>query len=126
MRLFERAPRAAARQGAGLGVQSNALRALQKARALATGSRRAGTELRVQEFRNIHGKRLFSFPQGEVADEYGTPTISLLRADVQLALIDAIPPGVLQLGSECVAIEQDEQGGRGEVRRRPHRAGARC
>ena len=108
MRLFERAPELG-KAGAGLGVQSNALRALQK---LGIGDRieAAGTELRVQEFRNIHGKPLFSFPQGEVADEYGTPTISLLRADVQLALIDAVPPGVLQLGSECVAIEQDEQG----------------
>ncbi len=108
VRLFERAPELG-KAGAGLGVQSNALRALQK---LGIGDRieAAGTELRVQEFRNIHGKRLFSFPQGEVADEYGTPTISLLRADVQLALIDAVPPGVLQLGSECVAIEQDEQG----------------
>ncbi len=108
VRLFERAPELG-KAGAGLGVQSNALRALQK---LGIGDRieAAGTELRVQEFRNIHGKPLFSFPQGEVADEYGTPTISLLRADVQLALIDAVPPGVLQLGSECVAIEQDEQG----------------
>jgi 2-polyprenyl-6-methoxyphenol hydroxylase-like FAD-dependent oxidoreductase len=108
VRLFERAPELG-KAGAGLGVQSNALRALQK---LGIGDRieAAGTELRVQEFRNIHGKPLFSFPQGEVADEYGTPTISLLRADVQLALIDAVSPGVLQLGSECVAIEQDEQG----------------
>ncbi len=108
VRLFERAAELG-KAGAGLGVQSNALRALQK---LGIGDRieAAGTELRVQEFRNIHGKPLFSFPQGEVADEYGTPTISLLRADVQLALVDAVPPGVLQLGAECVAIEQDEQG----------------
>jgi 2-polyprenyl-6-methoxyphenol hydroxylase-like FAD-dependent oxidoreductase len=108
VRLFERAAELG-KAGAGLGVQSNALRALQK---LGIGDRieAAGTELRMQEFRNIHGKPLFSFPQGEVADEYGTPTISLLRADVQLALTDAVPPGVLQLGSECVAIEQDEQG----------------
>ena len=108
VRVFERAPELG-KAGAGLGVQSNALRALQK---LGIGDRieAAGTELRVQEFRNIHGELLFSFPQGEVADEYGTPTISLLRADVQLALIDAVAPGVLRLSSECVAIEQDAQG----------------
>lgn len=108
VRVFERAAELG-KAGAGLGVQSNALRALQK---LGIGDRieAAGTELRSQEFRNIHGKPLFSFPQGEIADEYGTPTISLLRADVQLALVDAVPPGVLRLGAECVAIEQDEQG----------------
>ncbi|HEV3323393.1 MAG TPA: FAD-dependent monooxygenase [Solirubrobacteraceae bacterium] len=108
VRVFERAPELG-KAGAGLGVQSNALRALQK---LGIGDRieAAGTELRAQEFRNIHGKLLFTFPQGEVADEYGTPTISLLRADVQWALIDAVKPGVLQLESECVAIEQDAQG----------------
>jgi 2-polyprenyl-6-methoxyphenol hydroxylase-like FAD-dependent oxidoreductase len=108
VRLFERAAELG-KAGAGLGVQSNALRALQK---LGIGDRieAAGTELRTQEFRNIRGKLLFSFPQGEVADEYGTPTISLLRADVQFALIDAVPRGVLQLGTECVAIEQDSGG----------------
>ena len=105
VRLFERATELG-KAGAGLGVQSNALRALQK---LGIGDRieAAGTELRSQEIRDIHGKLLFSFPQGEVADEYGTPTISLLRADVQLALVDALPPGVLRLDSECVAVEQD-------------------
>ncbi|HWX45917.1 MAG TPA: FAD-dependent monooxygenase [Solirubrobacteraceae bacterium] len=108
VRVFERAAELG-KAGAGLGVQSNALRALQK---LGIGDRieAAGTELRAQEFRNIRGELLFTFPQGEVADEYGTPTISLLRADVQWALIDAVKPGVLQLDSECVAIEQDAQG----------------
>jgi 2-polyprenyl-6-methoxyphenol hydroxylase-like FAD-dependent oxidoreductase len=108
VRLFERASELG-KAGAGLGVQSNALRALQK---LGIGDRiaAAGTELRVQEIRNIRGRLLFSFPQGEVADEYGTPTISLLRADVQLALVDAVQQGVLRLHSECVAVEQDSEG----------------
>ncbi len=108
VRLFERASELG-KAGAGLGVQSNALRALQK---LGVGERivAAGTEMRAQEIRNIRGKLLFSFPQGEVADEYGTPTISLVRADVQLALVDAVEQGVLRLNSECVAVEQDSEG----------------
>ncbi len=107
-RVFERAAELG-KAGAGLGVQSNALRALRK---LGVGDRieAAGTELRSQEFCDIRGRLLFSFPQGEVADEYGTPTISLLRADVQWALIDAVAPGVLRLSAECVAIEQDADG----------------
>ncbi len=105
VRLFERAPELG-RVGGGLGVQSNALRALQK---LGVSERivAAGAEIREQEICNIHGRLLFSFPTGEVADEYGTPTISLMRAEVQLALVDALPEGVLQLNAECVAVEQD-------------------
>jgi 2-polyprenyl-6-methoxyphenol hydroxylase-like FAD-dependent oxidoreductase len=108
VRLFERAAEFAA-VGAGLGVQSNALRALQK---LGVGDRiiAAGTELRTQEICDIHGRRMFSFPQGEVADEYGTPTISLLRSSVQRALLDAVPEGVLRMGSECVGVDQDADG----------------
>ena len=108
VRLFERQSELR-RTGAGLGVQSNALRALQK---LGVGDRIAagGTELRAQEICDIHGRRMFSFPQGEVADEYGTPTISLLRWDVQRALRDAVPDGVLRMSSECVAVEQDDDG----------------
>jgi 2-polyprenyl-6-methoxyphenol hydroxylase-like FAD-dependent oxidoreductase len=108
VRLFERAAELG-KAGAGLGVQSNALRALRK---LGIGDRivAAGTEMRAQEIRDIRGELLFSFPQGEVADEYGTPTISLLRADVQLALVDAVERGALRLESECVGIEQDQDG----------------
>jgi len=104
-RVFERAPELG-RVGGGLGVQSNALRALQK---LGIGERivAAGTEMRAQEICDIHGRPLFSFPQGEVADEYGTPTISLMRAEVQLTLVDALPDGVLALDAECVGVEED-------------------
>jgi len=47
---------------------------------------------------------------GEVAVEFGTPTMSVLRSDLQTALLDALPEGVLQLGAECVGVEQDEAG----------------
>lgn len=106
--LFERAP-GLGKPGAGLGVQSNALRALMR---LGVGDRleRAGTELRHQEIRNNRGKLLLELPQGEVADSFGTPAISLLRSDVQLALVDALDDGVLRLGSECTGIEQDADG----------------
>jgi 2-polyprenyl-6-methoxyphenol hydroxylase-like FAD-dependent oxidoreductase len=104
-RVFERAPELG-RVGGGLGVQSNALRALQK---LGIGERivGAGAEIRAQEICDIHGRLLFSFPTGEVADEYGTPTISLMRAEVQRALVDAVPEGVLRLNAECVGVTQE-------------------
>jgi 2-polyprenyl-6-methoxyphenol hydroxylase-like FAD-dependent oxidoreductase len=106
--VFERAP-ALGKAGAGLGVQSNALRALMR---LGIGERLmgAGTELRKQEIRNSRGDLLLQLPQGEVADAFGTPAISLLRSDVQLTLADALDDGVLRLGSECIGVEQDEAG----------------
>ena len=95
--------------GGGLGVQSNALRALMR---LGIGDRlvNAGSEVRVNEIHNGAGKLLFSLPQGEVADEYGAPTIMVPRAEVQLTLADALEEGVLHLESECIGVEQDADG----------------
>lgn len=108
VRVFERQSQLR-RTGTGLGVQSNALRALQK---LGAGDHvaSAGVELRAQEICDMRGRRMFSFPQGEVADQYGTPTISLLRWDVQRTLLQAVPEQTLHMGWECVAVEQDADG----------------
>jgi 2-polyprenyl-6-methoxyphenol hydroxylase-like FAD-dependent oxidoreductase len=45
-----------------------------------------------------------------VADKFGTPTIMVLRSEVQFALVDALDDGVLQLGRECIDVEQDADG----------------
>ena len=106
--VFERAAELR-KAGAGLGVQSNALRALLK---LGIGYllENEGTELRVQEIRDQRGGLLFALPQGEVADQFGTPTLSLVRSDVQFAFVNALEEGVLHLDSECVGVEQDSDG----------------
>lgn len=106
--VFERASKIGT-VGGGLGVQSNAMRALMR---LGIGDRlvKAGSEIRVNEIHNAAGKLLFALPQGEVADDFGTPTIMVLRSEVQLALADALEPGVLRLGRECVGVEQDPDG----------------
>jgi 2-polyprenyl-6-methoxyphenol hydroxylase-like FAD-dependent oxidoreductase len=95
--------------GGGLGVQSNALRALMR---LGIGEQliQRGSEIRVNRIHNREGRFLFELPQGEVADAFGTPTIMVLRADVQLALADSLEDGVLELGAECVGVEQDLEG----------------
>jgi 2-polyprenyl-6-methoxyphenol hydroxylase-like FAD-dependent oxidoreductase len=106
--VFERAPELRS-VGAGIGVGSNALRALMK---LGIGDRimNAGTEVRVQEISDLDARPLLRFPIGEVSDAYGTPTISMMRADLQLTLVDALPDGVVQTGSECVEVRQDDEG----------------
>jgi 2-polyprenyl-6-methoxyphenol hydroxylase-like FAD-dependent oxidoreductase len=106
--VFERAPELGA-VGLGLGVQSNALRALRR---LGIGDRvaEAGSELRVQEVHNGAGKLLFKVPQGEIADEIGSPTVGILRSNLQFALVHALQDDVLHLGHECVRVEQDAAG----------------
>jgi FAD-dependent urate hydroxylase len=106
--LFERAP-ALGMVGGALGVQCNALRALMR---LGIGDRLlgAGPEIRAQEFHDIRGKLLFRLPQGDVSDAFGTPSICVLRSELQLALVDALEDGVLRLSSECSAVEQDTDG----------------
>lgn len=106
--VFERASKLGT-VGGGLGVQSNAMRALMR---LGIGERlvQAGSEIRSNEIHNGEGKLLFQLPQGEVADAFGTPTIMVLRSDVQFALADALDDGVLRLSSECVGVEQDADG----------------
>jgi 2-polyprenyl-6-methoxyphenol hydroxylase-like FAD-dependent oxidoreductase len=106
--VFEREPKVGV-VGGGLGVQSNALRALMR---LGIGERliQAGSEIRLNKIHNREGRFLFELPQGEVGDAFGTPTIMVLRADVQLALVDALEDGVLKLGAEFVSVEQQVDG----------------
>lgn len=106
--VFDRAPRLGT-IGGGLGVQSNALRALMR---LGIGESliEAGSEIRRNEIHNAEGRLLFTLPQGEVADEFGTPTIMVLRSDLQFALVNELADGALELGAECVGVEQDAEG----------------
>jgi 2-polyprenyl-6-methoxyphenol hydroxylase-like FAD-dependent oxidoreductase len=106
--IFERVPKLGT-VGGGLGVQSNAIKALRR---IGIGDRliNEGSEVRVNEIHNSAGKLLFELPQGEVADEYGAPTIMVPRAEVQLTLAEALQPDVLHLQSDCVGVEQDAAG----------------
>jgi 2-polyprenyl-6-methoxyphenol hydroxylase-like FAD-dependent oxidoreductase len=106
--VFERSPTTGL-AGGGIGIQSNAHRALQR---LGVGDaiERAGTVVRVQEIYDNHGRLLTTLPHGEAADAFGTPSISILRSKLQLALIDMLPDDVLHLGCECTSIEQDAEG----------------
>lgn len=106
--VFERSPKKGL-AGGGIGVQSNAHRALQRL-GIGDAIQRAGTVVRMQEIYDNHGRLLTTLPHGEVTDAFGTPTISILRSDLQLALIDLLPDGVLHLSSECTSIEQDADG----------------
>ncbi len=103
--VFEAAPEIRP-VGAGLGVQSNAVKALLR---IGLGRRLldSGAEVRVLDVYSGGDKRLARFPQGEVSDEFGLPTLSVLRSDLQFELIEGLEEGTLHLGRTCVGCEQD-------------------
>ena len=68
-----------------------------------------GSAIERTEIRSRHGRLIESLPVGEASRRLGAPTYDIQRAGLQQALIDALPDGVLRLGSEVVGIEQDER-----------------
>ena len=95
--------------GAGLGIGGPALQALER---IGVGQQliEVGARIKWHEVYTWGGRRLVTIDMGRIFDEYGTPTISVLRSDLQKALLEAIPDGVLHLGARCIAVEQDETG----------------
>ena len=95
--------------GSGIGVQSNSLKALLR---LGVGQYLLdrGVSCREFNFYSSSGKRLNSSPEGEVADVWGPPSITVLRPDLYKALLTGIDPETLHLGARFVSAEQDERG----------------
>jgi 2-polyprenyl-6-methoxyphenol hydroxylase-like FAD-dependent oxidoreductase len=69
-----------------------------------------GTALRSTEIYNSDGKVILQLPVGEVTDARGAPTLAVSRGELQIALSQALEPGVVQLSRECVGVEQDAEG----------------
>jgi FAD-dependent urate hydroxylase len=95
--------------GAGLGVQGNAIRALQRL-GVADHLLKICPVLEWQEIYSHTGRLLATLPVGEVTREYGTPTVAAHRADVQTALLGGIDRQVIHLNANCVGFEQDAEG----------------
>jgi 2-polyprenyl-6-methoxyphenol hydroxylase-like FAD-dependent oxidoreductase len=106
--VFEQAPEIKP-IGAGVGVQSNALKAL-----LRIGVGRSlfarGADIRSLDVYSSDDRLLAQFPQGEISDEFGLPTLSVLRGDLQFELVDALEEGTLHLGARCVEVQADGDG----------------
>jgi 2-polyprenyl-6-methoxyphenol hydroxylase-like FAD-dependent oxidoreductase len=97
------------REGIGLGVQSNALRGLERL-GVARSLLGDGVEIDAVEVRTRREKLLVRLPQQEVAERFGTPTISILRWELRDALLAALGGDDVHLGRRCVGLEQDEDG----------------
>lgn len=94
--------------GAGLGVGSNAFRALNEA---GVGKRleEKGNRLDCMIFQNQHGKVLNQLDFTVLAREFGLSNFTIHRADLHSILYEAISPGVIHLKKKCIDFVQDEE-----------------
>jgi 2-polyprenyl-6-methoxyphenol hydroxylase-like FAD-dependent oxidoreductase len=69
---------------------------------------RIGSPIEFTEIRNQVGKLIDEFPVGKVSKELGAPSCDVNRRDLQQVAIELLGDGVVRMGSECVAVEQDE------------------
>jgi 2-polyprenyl-6-methoxyphenol hydroxylase-like FAD-dependent oxidoreductase len=97
------------RVGLGIGIQSNALRALIRL-GLGDALRGKGVVMDRTEVRTNTGRLLMQMPQGEVSREFGTPTISLTRQELQDVLVGGLDQTRVHFGTRCVGVEQDDAG----------------
>jgi salicylate hydroxylase len=106
---FERAPELR-EVGAGIQVGPNGSRVLLQLGlrdALdATGVKPVATEVRRWRDGRILGK-VEAHPRTE--ELFGAPYYTLHRADLHGALLNAVPPGTIQLGKDCVEVQENGQ-----------------
>lgn len=109
VRVFEQAPELA-EVGAGIGLWTNAVRALDY---LGVGDaiRAKSTALTVGEMCTPQADVLSAFDLEKLLPDVPGAAVRIIhRADLQGALADALPPGVLTMGSVCTGVAQDADG----------------
>ncbi|RST70298.1 monooxygenase [Siminovitchia acidinfaciens] len=92
--------------GAGLGVGSNALRALYEA-GVGHQLEEKGNRLDYMIFQNQRGKTLNQMDLTKLADEFRLSSYTIHRADLHNILFRAIKPGTVHLKKKCVDFKQD-------------------
>lgn len=101
--VFERAPEPR-EVGAAVGLWSNAVRAL-KGLGLYAPVRELGAEIGA-EIRTWRGRKLFEISADELRGRYGEANLLVHRADLQSALLSALPEGAVRFGARFVSFAQ--------------------
>jgi 2-polyprenyl-6-methoxyphenol hydroxylase-like FAD-dependent oxidoreductase len=105
--VFERA--AELREiGAGITLWANAVRALKKLDVY-DAIREAGAELG-GEIRSWRGERISEITADQLKSRLGEANLAVHRADLQSALLAALPQGTVRLGAEFVGFGEDGAG----------------
>ena len=94
--------------GAGITLWPNAMRVLFD---LGVGDAVAsrGTHLALATMRTADGKTLGVTETAALERHFGAPAIALHRADLQAALVEALPGDVLHLGATCSGVTVDRE-----------------
>jgi 2-polyprenyl-6-methoxyphenol hydroxylase-like FAD-dependent oxidoreductase len=106
--VLERATRLEA-IGAGIGVQSNAVRAL-RTLGLTDDILAAGVEIDRYEYVDERGRAIAGWPQAEIGRKLGEPTVVLHRAQLQEALLRPLGDDVIRLGARCIGYTENSDG----------------
>jgi 2-polyprenyl-6-methoxyphenol hydroxylase-like FAD-dependent oxidoreductase len=106
--VFDAAPKPT-HIGGGMFVWTNALRVLRPL-GLSEPIEDLGEHINRFQFVTYRGRTLMDWPLDELGDKLGAPTVCVERGKLLGALLDALPPGVVTYGEECVGFEQDQSG----------------
>lgn len=108
VRVYERAPELR-EVGAAITLWSNAVKVLRR---LGLEEAIAAEAQVIQRggFRSWRGQTLVVTPVGEIGQRLGAPNYCTTRAHLQRVLADSLEPGTLQLGAECIAVDQSPDG----------------
>lgn len=109
VQVYERA--AALQQiqvGGAIHLWHNGMRGLQR---LGLGDRVAAVGgsaavVHTAEMRNWRGRLLTRWSPERIEQKVGAPTIGIIRPDLHRVLVDAVEPGRLELGRECIGFKQ--------------------
>src|SRR5579884_4212710 len=106
--VFERAPEIR-EVGAGLTLWSNAVKALRRL-GVADAVQARGVVLTHNRTITPDGTVLSDQDVSELAAACGAPCLVSHRADLQRALLDAVPPGEVHTGHACAGVEVTDGG----------------
>jgi 2-polyprenyl-6-methoxyphenol hydroxylase-like FAD-dependent oxidoreductase len=105
--VYEQAP-ILAEVGAGVGLWPNAMTALQSLGLSGQVARLAVTVTR-QGLRRSDGTWLMWFPEGLMAQRWGSGFVLVHRAELQQLLAAELDPSAIHLGARCTGVEDDSQ-----------------
>src|SRR5919107_5142686 len=95
--------------GAGISLWSNAVKALKKLGVYDAIREAGGAELG-GEIRSWRGERISRITADQLRARFGEANFALDRADLQGALLAALPQGTVRLGAEFVGFAEDGAG----------------
>ena len=95
--------------GKGIWVPTNAMLVLNRL-GLGDAVAERGVELERIEVRDKRGGVLQAIDLGEVRARFGQTTVSVLRAELQAVLAEALTGGTLHLGKRCKGVRTSEKG----------------